>query len=119
MPGGGGGALKSLKPKIQSVDIQAAAGWGIAAAAGAIWVVQHFFQLSFMRACGSDEEACKVTCIVCKVLFFEQGRLLKSLKCVAKPTPADESSQIPIALGDGEIGSSDDGMPPPSVWGAM
>lgn len=38
---------------------------------------------------------------------------------VAKPTPADESSQIPIALGDGEIGSSDDGMPPPSVWGAM
>ena len=39
MPGGGG-ALKSLKPKIQSVDIQAAAGWGIAAAAGAIWVVQ-------------------------------------------------------------------------------
>ncbi|KAH0887988.1 hypothetical protein HID58_050417, partial [Brassica napus] len=60
-------------------------------------------------------EACKVTCIVCKVLFFEQGRLLN----VAKPTPADESSQIPIALGDGEIGSSDDGMPPPSVWGAM
>uniref|UniRef100_A0A0D3B641 Uncharacterized protein n=5 Tax=Brassica TaxID=3705 RepID=A0A0D3B641_BRAOL len=42
MPGGGGGALKSLKPKIQSVDIQAAAGWGIAAAAGAIWVVQPF-----------------------------------------------------------------------------
>ncbi|KAF8047740.1 hypothetical protein N665_0514s0026 [Sinapis alba] len=41
MPGGGG-ALKSLKPKIQSVDIQAAAGWGIAAAAGAIWVVQPF-----------------------------------------------------------------------------
>ncbi|KAF2562567.1 hypothetical protein F2Q70_00017924 [Brassica cretica] len=73
-----------------------------------------------MRACGSDEEACKVTFIVCKVLFFEQGRLLhKSLKCVAKPTPADESSQIPIALGDGEIGSSDDGMPPPYVWGAM
>ncbi|CAN6978530.1 unnamed protein product [Brassica oleracea var. botrytis] len=73
-----------------------------------------------MSACGLDEEACKVTLIVCKVLFFEQGRLLhKSLKCVAKPTPADESSQIPIALGDGEIGSSDDGMPPPSVWGAM
>ncbi|CAH8297120.1 unnamed protein product [Eruca vesicaria subsp. sativa] len=41
MPGGGG-ALKAMKPKIQSVDIQAAAGWGIAAAAGAIWIVQPF-----------------------------------------------------------------------------
>ncbi|CAH8371503.1 unnamed protein product [Eruca vesicaria subsp. sativa] len=37
-----GGALKLVKPKIQSADIQAAAGWGVAAAAGAIWVVQPF-----------------------------------------------------------------------------
>ncbi|CAF1870314.1 hypothetical protein Bca4012_034335 [Brassica carinata] len=37
-----GGVLKLVKPKIQSADIQAAAGWGIAAAAGAIWVVQPF-----------------------------------------------------------------------------
>ncbi|CAH8392850.1 unnamed protein product [Eruca vesicaria subsp. sativa] len=29
-------------PKIQPADIQAAVGWGVAAAAGAIWVVQPF-----------------------------------------------------------------------------
>ncbi|XP_019100552.1 PREDICTED: ubiquinol-cytochrome c reductase complex 6.7 kDa protein-like [Camelina sativa] len=39
---GTAGLLKVVKPKIQPVDIQAAAGWGIAAAAGAIWVVQPF-----------------------------------------------------------------------------
>ncbi|CAF1821868.1 unnamed protein product [Brassica oleracea var. botrytis] len=29
-------------PKDPTVDIQAAVGWGVAAAAGAIWVVQPF-----------------------------------------------------------------------------
>jgi hypothetical protein len=37
---GTSGLLNAVKPKIQTIDIQAAAGWGIAAAAGAIWVVQ-------------------------------------------------------------------------------
>ncbi|KAF2538866.1 hypothetical protein F2Q68_00018965 [Brassica cretica] len=31
-------------PKIQPADIQAAVGWGVAAAAGAIWVVQEALQ---------------------------------------------------------------------------
>jgi hypothetical protein len=39
---GTSGLLNAVKPKIQTIDIQAAAGWGIAAAAGAIWVVQPF-----------------------------------------------------------------------------
>ncbi|CAN8317711.1 unnamed protein product [Cochlearia groenlandica] len=38
----GGGVLKLVKPKIQAIDIQSAAAWGVAAAAGAIWVVQPF-----------------------------------------------------------------------------
>ncbi|KAF3499477.1 hypothetical protein F2Q69_00040035 [Brassica cretica] len=37
MPGG----VPKL-PKIQPADIQAAVGWGVAAAAGAIWVVQIY-----------------------------------------------------------------------------
>ncbi|KAH0924639.1 hypothetical protein HID58_016895 [Brassica napus] len=70
MPGG----VPKL-PKIQPADIQAAVGWGVAAAAGAIWVVQT---------------------------------------CMIKPVPSDESSQISISQQDveGEIDSSDDGMPP-------
>lgn len=40
MMAGTSGLLNAVKPKIQTIDIQAAAGWGIAAAAGAIWVVQ-------------------------------------------------------------------------------
>ncbi|XP_013610940.1 PREDICTED: uncharacterized protein LOC106317718, partial [Brassica oleracea var. oleracea] len=71
----------------------------------------------------AQESGSKVTSIICKVLFFEQLRLLqKSLDWPeifrdAKPVPADESSQIPMAQQDvdGEIDSSDDGMPPPPL----
>ncbi|VVB02956.1 unnamed protein product [Arabis nemorensis] len=64
----------------------------------------------------------KVTSIVCKVLFFEQVRLLQKspewpeIFRDIKPIPADESSQLPIVHqeNDGEVDSSDDddGMPP-------
>ncbi|EOA27996.1 hypothetical protein CARUB_v10024173mg [Capsella rubella] len=71
----------------------------------------------------AQESGSKVTSIVCKVLFFEQVRLLQKspdwpeIFKDTKPIPADESSQIPIPPqeNDGEIDSSDDdddGMPP-------
>ncbi|CAH2058592.1 unnamed protein product [Thlaspi arvense] len=70
----------------------------------------------------AQESGSKVTSIVCKVLYFEQVRLLQKspewpeVFKDTKPVPADESSQVPIAQqkGDGEIDSSDDddGMPP-------
>ncbi|KAG2248230.1 hypothetical protein Bca52824_087858 [Brassica carinata] len=83
MPGG----VPKL-PKIQPADIQATVGWGVAAAAGAIWVVQI----------GHGQ---------CRPEIFRD----------AKPVPADESSQIPMAQQDvdGEIDSSDDSMPPPPL----
>ncbi|KAH0857972.1 hypothetical protein HID58_086233 [Brassica napus] len=124
MPGG----VPKL-PKIQPADIQAAVGWGVAAAAGAIWVVQSKIScLSnvYVDHTGKEkaqESGSKVTSIICKVLFFEQLRLLqKSLDWPeifrdARPVPADEISQIPMAQQDvdGEIDSSDDGMPPPPL----
>uniref|UniRef100_A0A0D3BKE2 Uncharacterized protein n=1 Tax=Brassica oleracea var. oleracea TaxID=109376 RepID=A0A0D3BKE2_BRAOL len=71
----------------------------------------------------AQESGSKVTSIICKVLFFEQLRLLQKspdwpeIFRDAKPVPADESSQIPMAQQDvdGEIDSSDDGMPPPPL----
>ncbi|XP_010505829.1 PREDICTED: probable RNA-binding protein EIF1AD [Camelina sativa] len=70
----------------------------------------------------AQESGSKVTSIVCKVLFFEQVRLLQKspewpeIFKDTKPIPADESSQIPIPEqeDDGEDDSSDDddGMPP-------
>ncbi|KAH0686095.1 hypothetical protein KY284_016648 [Solanum tuberosum] len=38
----GNGLFKFLRPKLrpQSTDIQAAAGWGVAAVTGALWVIQ-------------------------------------------------------------------------------
>ncbi|KAH0702365.1 hypothetical protein KY285_016643 [Solanum tuberosum] len=38
----GNGIFKFLRPKLrpQSTDIQAAAGWGVAAVTGALWVIQ-------------------------------------------------------------------------------
>ncbi|KAF3555891.1 hypothetical protein F2Q69_00011412 [Brassica cretica] len=143
MPGG----VPKL-PKIQPADIQAAVGWGVAAAAGAIWVVQEkkrlknlvaklllssakFFSLSNYVSSKSlrtgkekaQESGSKVTSIICKVLFFEQLRLLQKspdwpeIFRDAKPVPADESSQIPMAQQDvdGEIDSSDDSMPLPPL----
>ncbi|KAJ4872989.1 hypothetical protein Rs2_26170 [Raphanus sativus] len=63
----------------------------------------------------AQEAGCKVTSIVCKVLFFDQIRLLQNspewpqiFRDDAKPF---QSSQIPV-VNHGEIGSSDDGMPP-------
>ncbi|KAG2332335.1 hypothetical protein Bca52824_003515 [Brassica carinata] len=60
----------------------------------------------------AQESGSKVTCIVCKVLLFEQVRLLQKspewpeIFRDAKPVQA----QIPIS--EGEIVLSDDGMPP-------
>lgn len=47
--GGIAGVINAVKAKIQPVDVQSAAGWGIAAAAGAIWVVQvsHLPRVAF------------------------------------------------------------------------
>ncbi|CDY40524.1 BnaC01g19880D [Brassica napus] len=71
----------------------------------------------------AQESGSKVTSIICKVLFFEQLRLLQKspdwpeIFRDAKPVPADESSQIPMAQQDvdGEIDSSDDSMPLPPL----
>ncbi|CAN8325118.1 unnamed protein product [Cochlearia groenlandica] len=70
----------------------------------------------------AQESGRKVTSIVCKVLFFEQIRLLQKspewpeIFRDTKMVPAEESSQIPIVQkrDDAEVGSSDDddGMPP-------
>ncbi|MCL7045106.1 hypothetical protein MKW94_010301 [Papaver nudicaule] len=39
----GASILKAVKPKrIQAADIQTAAGWGMVAFTGAVWVVQPF-----------------------------------------------------------------------------
>ncbi|KAL0688873.1 hypothetical protein Bca4012_088550 [Brassica carinata] len=127
MPGG----VPKL-PKIQPADIQAAVGWGVAAAAGAIWVVQTcsnyllvdvLFLILLDRKEKAQESGSKVTSIICKVLFFEQLRLLQKspdwpeIFRDAKPVPAYESSQIPMAQQDvdGEIDSSDDSMPLPPL----
>ncbi|KAL0643079.1 hypothetical protein Bca4012_041369 [Brassica carinata] len=127
MPGG----VPKL-PKIQPADIQAAVGWGVAAAAGAIWVVQTcsncllvyvLFLILLDRKEKVQESGSKVTSIICKVLFFEQLRLFQKspdwpeIFRDVKPVPADESSQIPMAQQDvdGEIDSSDDSMPPPPL----
>ncbi|KAH0883219.1 hypothetical protein HID58_059315 [Brassica napus] len=54
----------------------------------------------------AQESGSKVTSIICKVLFFEQLRLLQKspdwpeIFRDAKPVPADESSQIPMAQQD-------------------
>ncbi|KAF3582448.1 hypothetical protein DY000_02029745, partial [Brassica cretica] len=54
----------------------------------------------------AQESDSKVTSIICKVLFFEQLRLLQKspdwpeIFRDAKPVPADESSQIPMAQQD-------------------
>ncbi|WZZ40331.1 hypothetical protein YC2023_036590 [Brassica napus] len=92
MPGGVGGALKSLKPKMQSVGYTSRRGMG--------------YRRRSRRHMG------RTTLFPAK--FHEGMWIRREIFSVA-----DESSQIPIALGDGEIGSSDDGMPPPYVWGAM
>ncbi|KAF3598400.1 hypothetical protein F2Q69_00033868 [Brassica cretica] len=119
-------------PKIQPADIQAAVEWGVAAAAGAIWVVHTcsnyllVYVLSLIlldRKEKVQESGSKVTSIICKVLFFEQLRLFQKspdwpeIFRDVKPVPADESSQIPMAQQDvdGEIDSSDDSMPPPPL----
>ncbi|EFH55954.1 predicted protein [Arabidopsis lyrata subsp. lyrata] len=69
----------------------------------------------------AQESGSKVTSIVCKVLFFEQVRLLQKspewpeIFKDTKPIPADKSSPIEQHEDDGEIDSSDDdddGMPP-------
>ncbi|KAL0729551.1 hypothetical protein Bca4012_025644 [Brassica carinata] len=67
----------------------------------------------------AQESGSKVTSFVCKVLFFEQIRLLQKspewpeIFRDAKPVPADESSQIPIPQQDGgSSDDSDDDMPP-------
>ncbi|CAN6854537.1 unnamed protein product [Brassica oleracea] len=121
MPGG----VPKL-PKIQPADIQAAVGWGVAAAAGAIWVVQEkkrfknlvaklllssakFFSLSNYVSSKSH-----------RTVFFSKighGQCRPEIFRDVKPVPADESSQIPMAQQDvdGEIDSSDDSMPPPPL----
>uniref|UniRef100_A0A0D3A5Q7 Uncharacterized protein n=1 Tax=Brassica oleracea var. oleracea TaxID=109376 RepID=A0A0D3A5Q7_BRAOL len=58
-------------PKIQPADIQAAVEWGVAAAAGAIWVVH-----------------------------IGHGQCMPEIFRDVKPVPADESSQIPMAQQD-------------------
>ncbi|WZZ87181.1 hypothetical protein YC2023_115760 [Brassica napus] len=111
MPGG----VPKL-PKIQPADIQAAVGWGVAAAAGAIWVVQTI------------QEKKRLKNLVAKLLlssakFFSLSNYIGHGQCRpeifrdARPVPADEISQIPMAQQDvdGEIDSSDDGMPPPPL----
>ncbi|KAL0834796.1 hypothetical protein Bca101_086685 [Brassica carinata] len=109
------GAVPKL-PKIQPADIQAAVGWGVAAAAGAIWVVQEKKRLKNLVA----------KLLLSSAKFFSLSNYVssKSLQIKifrdAKPVPAvpaDESSQIPMAQQDvdGEIDSSDDGMPPPPL----
>uniref|UniRef100_A0A0D2ZRU0 Uncharacterized protein n=1 Tax=Brassica oleracea var. oleracea TaxID=109376 RepID=A0A0D2ZRU0_BRAOL len=122
MPGG----VPKL-PKIQPADIQAAVGWGVAAAAGAIWVVQEKKRLKNLVA----------KLLLSSAKFFSLSNYVssKSLRtgfCFskighgqcrpeifrdAKPVPADESSQIPMAQQDvdGEIDSSDDSMPLPPL----
>ncbi|CAN7072205.1 unnamed protein product [Brassica oleracea var. botrytis] len=138
MPGG----VPKL-PKIQPADIQAAVGWGVAAAAGAIWVVQEkkrlknlvaklllssakFFSLSNYVSSKSLRTGTKSLFLSFTVLSITSGFCFSKIghgQCRpeifrdAKPVPADESSQIPMAQQDvdGEIDSSDDSMPLPPL----
>ncbi|KAL0746949.1 hypothetical protein Bca101_028951 [Brassica carinata] len=108
MPGG----VPKL-PKIQPADIQAAVGWGVAAAAGAIWVVQEKKRFKNLVA----------KLLLSSAKFFSLSNYVSSkshrteIFRDVKPVPADESSQIPMAQQDvdGEIDSSDDSMPPPPL----
>ncbi|CAN7103083.1 unnamed protein product, partial [Brassica rapa subsp. narinosa] len=139
MPGG----VPKL-PKIQPADIQAAVGWGVAAAAGAIWVVQIFRRIplghellylmfpsfmlkafSFRLLVTDSDNAVYMYFGVVKslisplsspdfIFFCILTSNLFAATCMIKPVPSDESSQISISQQDveGEIDSSDDGMPP-------